>query len=178
MRRTGKRRLRDFVRHVEDAGDGRGAVALRTGLVPAERRGRVSPERSLRSSSPGERCSTLGHARAAGCASSLSFDGESGPRSSTALRVRDGPSSFLRRVYREKPDSDSDYRRGFGATGGFSADHSRRCGAVTANAADRRRRFWMPLSLAAWCLTRNSVSTRLFRRRLHRSARVLTQAHP
>ena len=41
--------------------------------------------------------------------------GESGARSSAALRVWDGPSGFLWRETREKPDSDPDY--GFCATG-------------------------------------------------------------
>ncbi len=61
--------------------------------------------------------------------------GESGARSSAALRVWDGPSGFLWREIREKPDSDSDY--GFCCT---VVEASRcfcllRCGIVAADTA-------------------------------------------
>ena len=107
-----KRRPRVFGRPVEDAWrrSRRGRASNRARVGGARRR--ASPERSLRSSRPGERCSTLRtHPRRRGALRpfGLAHCGESGARSCAALRVRDGPSGFLWRESREKPDSDSDY---------------------------------------------------------------------
>ena len=100
-------------------------------------RGRVSPEVSLRSRRPGERCSTLRtHPRRREALRPFrsALGGESGARSYAALRVWDGPSGFLWRESREKPDSDSDY--GFIRPDLEASDRvcSRRCGIVAADA--------------------------------------------
>lgn len=106
-----KRRPRVFRRPVRDAWrrSRRGCALNR--IRDDGARCRVSPERSLRSRRPGGRCSTL---RTYSCRrealrpSGSALGGESGARSNAALRVWDGPSGFLWRESREKPDSDSD----------------------------------------------------------------------
>ncbi len=64
--------------------------------------------------------------------------GESGARSNAALRVWDGPSGFLWRESREKPDSDSDY--GFCRTvlGAYGRYCLLRCGIHAADVRQAR----------------------------------------
>ena len=129
-----------FGRPVEDAWRRSKLMSASSRASVGCARRRASPEVFLRSSRPGERCSTLRTYSRRGVAlrpSGSARCGESGARSNAALRVWDGPSGFLWRESREKPDSDSDY--GFihpdlGASGRFCL---LRCG--------------IPVALVRWC---------------------------
>ena len=107
-----KRRPRVFGRPVEDASRRSRRTCASNRVRDGGARGRVSPERSLRSSRPwGAMLDPWKDPRRGVTLrpSGLALGGESEARSSAALRVWDGPSGFLWRESREKPDSDSDY---------------------------------------------------------------------